>query len=77
VVTRQQESRDQTRLGFAQVTGWPTPIQRLDPVSCQQPQAAEVPNPNTRTAAHPAAVAVLSCCTRCSIRSNLASDQWS
>jgi hypothetical protein len=36
VVIRQQESPDQTRLGFAQVTGWPTPVQRLDPVSCQQ-----------------------------------------
>ena len=36
--------------GFAQVTGWPTPIQRLDPVSCQQPQAAGAPDPNTGTA---------------------------
>ena len=33
-----------------------------------------MPDPNTRTAAHQAAVAVLSCCTRCSICSNYASD---
>jgi hypothetical protein len=34
-------------------------------------------DPNTRTAAHRAAVAVLCCCTRCSICPNYASDQWS
>ena len=44
VVLRQQVT-EQTRLGFAQVTGWPASIQRLDPVSCKQPQAAEVPDP--------------------------------
>jgi predicted transposase YbfD/YdcC len=42
------------------VTGWPRPIQRLEPGSCQQPQAAEVADPNTHAAAHSAAVAVLS-----------------
>jgi hypothetical protein len=36
-----------------------------------------MPDPNTRTTAQLAAVAVLCCCTRCSISSNFASDQWS
>jgi len=43
--------------------------------SCQQPAPAEDTDPNTRTAAHPAAVAVLCCCTARSICSNYASDQ--
>ncbi len=70
-VTRQQES--------------PTPGARIspahrlnsarDPQSCQQPQPGKMPDPNTHTAAQQAAVAVLSCCTRCSNRSNFTSDQ--
>jgi hypothetical protein len=36
-----------------------------------------MPDPNTHTAAEAAAVAVLSCCTRCSISSNFDSDQCS
>ncbi|HEX9355256.1 MAG TPA: thiolase family protein [Streptosporangiaceae bacterium] len=43
-------------------------------VLAQQPQPGKTPDPNTRTAAESAAVAVLSCCTRCSVCSNLASD---
>jgi hypothetical protein len=35
------------------------------------------PDPNARTAAQSAAVAVSFCCTRCSIRSNFASELWS
>ena len=50
-------------------------LSRWKPTSGQQPTAGEISDPNTRTAAHPAAVAVLYCCTRCSISSNLASDQ--
>ena len=34
-----------------------------------------MPDPNTHTAAQPTAVAVLSCCTRCSNRSNFTSEQ--
>jgi hypothetical protein len=41
------------------------------------PRRDKMPDPNTHTAAQAAAVAVLSCCTRCSNRSNFASDQWS
>ena len=43
----------------------------------RQPAPAEDTDPNTRAAAHLAAVAVLSCCTRCSTCSNYAADQWS
>jgi hypothetical protein len=46
-----------------------------NPVSCQHLQPGNMPDSNVCTAAHRAAVAVLSCCTHCSIRSNFASDQ--
>ena len=37
-------------------------------MSCQQPPPGKTPDPNTRTAAHPAAVAVLFCCVRHMVR---------
>jgi hypothetical protein len=41
------------------------------------PSRGKMPDPGARTAAQPAAVAVFCCCTRCSMRSNFASDLWS
>jgi len=66
-VTRQQESRDRPagvgpgdRVTKRRFSAW-------NPVSCQQSWPGKMPDPNTRTAAQSAAVAVLSCCTHCPV----------
>ena len=47
------------RREFAQVTGWPTPAQRLESSALPAtPARGKTPDPNTRTAAQLAAVAV-------------------
>lgn len=58
---------DETRIcpGHKLASAW-------KPTSGEQPPAGEVPDPNTRTAAQPAAAAVLCCCTARSICSNFA-----
>ena len=60
---------------FAQVTGWPIPVQRLESAVLPAASPGEDADSNTRTAAQAAAVAVPCCCTACSICSNFASDQ--
>ena len=75
VAPRQQESRDRSGGDLPRRQADQRRFSTRNPVSCQQPQPGRMPNPNTHTAAQAAAVAVLSCCTRCSTRSNFASDQ--